>query len=316
MAPDEAGIALMAGERVLKCLKPHPLAFWDMYLIWMWVIILGVLFMAYGDDISRLAHNPLGFATGYLEGYFKPSDRQIIRSIPLLPDVNSAIRNTISAADRTVNAYNVVGVWVIALLASAVVVSVIKIEWKWVALLLGIGLTSIIVSAYLRLPTEGIYYVSIVFSIIGLAAVEIYRHAHTFVITDRRIVTQVKWGGHRRNELSFDKINNIILEQGLIGSIFDFGTIIPVTASGLGMGSDFTAVTGGISGQLQQGPTVGVQVTGGRSVQTPRVRSMYGLFGVSHPEEIQRILSEQMHAYVEAPYLKRVTEQLEDLKRK
>jgi len=45
-------------------------------------------------------------------------------------------------------------------------------------------------------------------------------------------------------------------------------------------------------------------------VQVPRPKSMYALFGVTHPKKVQEIISGYMREYVEAPYLKRMEEKM------
>ncbi|MBU0762004.1 MAG: PH domain-containing protein, partial [Candidatus Altiarchaeota archaeon] len=190
-----------------------------------------------------------------------------------------------------------------------------KIEFKWVAVMLGVGILSAATAYCLHLSPDAAYTISIFYCFIGIYLVELYRRAHVFFITNYRVVTEVNFLSHKRNELSYDKINNVVLEQGIIASILNFGTIIPVTASGLGMGADFSAVSVGGMGQVKGGPFLGGQVTGGRTVQTPRARSMYCLFGVTNPEEVHKLITKYMHGYTNAPYLKKMTEQLDDLKK-
>jgi hypothetical protein len=307
-------LQLLEGEKVLTEIKPHVLAFWDMYLIWVWIIALSAVFAFYGDQLSWLATDQVDSAAGMAETATAAVTDGFFGRIPYVGGYFSPAKEAVSSATGFVREYTAVGLWIAALFVSALVVSVFKIEFKWLALMVGVGLVSVALAAYLGLSGDWVYFIGGLLSLVGILFVESYREAHTFYVTDMRIVTEVRFGSTKRNELSFDKINNIVLDQGLFGSIFNFATIIPVTASGLGMGSDFSAVSVGAQGQRAWG-TLGAQVTGGRTVQTPRARSMYCLFGVSDPESVQNLLSERMHAHVQAPYLKRMTEQLDDIKK-
>ncbi|MFH1055209.1 MAG: PH domain-containing protein [Candidatus Altiarchaeota archaeon] len=307
-------LALMKDEKLLMEIKPHYLAFYDMYLIWAWIIILSLVFITFGEELSQFLGNPMLFVTEQFESRTSVSDGNLLKNIPLFSNTMGWTNEFIVPINDFMRSYTPVGLWISVIFASAMAISVLKIEWKWIGLMVGVGVVSMLLALYLEFPAEASYYFGIAFSILGISGVQMYRDCHRFYITDRRIVTEVRFTAYKRNELSYDKINNLILEQGILGRMFDFGTIIPVTASGLGMGSDFSAVTLGAAGQVQGGPTVGVGVTGGRTVQTPRVRSMYGLYGVQEPEKVQRLLSEHMHAYVEAPYLRKMTEQLDELK--
>jgi hypothetical protein len=295
------GLSLLDGEKLILGLRPHPLAFWDMYLTWVWVILLSIMFIFWGSIVAEYSTGPLVLATSSVRGLTS-----------YLPDPLKVVDGFVVQAGSFSRSYSPVAAWVVALIVSAALVSVLKISFKWVGLMAALGLVSVGLSYYFQLPPEASYHFGILLSLVAMSFVEVYRRAHRFYITDRRIVTEVRFGGVKRNELSFDKINNIVLDQDLIGSLFDFGTIIPVTASGLGMGSDISAVSVGTQGQLG-GIPLNAQVTGGRTVQTPRVRSMYGLFGVTKPEEVQKIVSERLHDFIQAPYLKKMTNQLDDI---
>jgi hypothetical protein len=308
------GLALLEGEKLLMELRPHVLALWDMYFTWVWVIVLSLLFIGYADEISRLPENPLLFVTQYLESAAQPRNLGVLKSVPGASDAISTVSKVATDGSKTVRSYSNVVLWLAALLVSAFIVSVFKIEFKWIALMMGVGLLGVGLSTYLELPMEAAYYIAIISSILCICCVEVYRQAHTFYITNMRIVTEVRFTSLKRNELSFDKINNLVLEQGALGRIFDFGTVIPVTASGLGMGSDFSSVTVGTAGSVMGAP-VAAGVSGGRTVQTPRVKSMFGIYGVPDPETVEETISRQMHDFVNAPYLRKMTEQLDDIKK-
>jgi hypothetical protein len=314
------GLKLFQDERLLREIKPHPLAFWDMYLVWVWIIVVSLLFMSYGEEFARPLRPWLSLTGGFEEASSSISGLQ--QGMPPLPiNVNpvfnayKGVGGVLSPFNSFMAAYGQAVVWFLAIVMSALAMSVLKIQWKWVFQMACVGALSIFLSAYFGMPASGAYYFGVLFSVLGAASVEVYRRAHTFYITNMRIVTEVDFTSRKRNELTYDKVNNVVLEQDLLGSLFGFGTIIPVTASGLGMGSDFSAVSVDASGRASQGPTVSVGVLGGRSVQTPRVRSMYGIFGVEDPDAVHQLISENVRAYVQAPYLRKMTEQLDDLKK-
>ena len=50
----------------------------------------------------------------------------------------------------------------------------------------------------------------------------------------------------RERTLRYDKITDLHSEQGILGQLFGFGTITPVSASGFGLGSDQTFAAGGV----------------------------------------------------------------------
>ncbi|MFH0862552.1 MAG: PH domain-containing protein [Candidatus Altiarchaeota archaeon] len=297
-------LKLSDGEKLLLEARPHPLSFWDMYAAWVWVIVLSFAFLMYGQEFEYIAGGPLVAAAG------------TVRHVgSILPGFLRPVSDAANWGEWFTRTYTPVAAWIAALLLSSVAVSVVRIEFKWVWFMAGVGLASVGLSAYWRMPAESAYNFGMLLSLVGFGVVDAYRRSHIFYITDQRIVTEVRFGGVKRNELSYDKINNVVLEQGLIGSLFNFGTIIPVTASGLGMGSDFSSVSMGSQGSVA-GIPLSAQVTGGRAVQIPRIRSMYGLFGVEDPERVQEMVSVLLRSYVQAPYLRKMTDQLDDIRKK
>ncbi len=315
-APLGKNIELLDGEEVVKKLKPHPLSFFDMYLVWFWMIFLSVLFLNYGDVITSYTFNPLDLVEGQISYLTSPSDNAILKGIPGVEGVKSSVNEAVSPTISFVQSYSAIALWVLSLLLSSLLVSALRIEFKWVAVMVGVGLISSASAYFLELNPSTTYYFSILYSLFGVVLVELYRRSHIFYVTNYRIVTEVDFMRKKRNELSYDKINNVIMEQGIIGSLLNFGTVIPVTASGLGMGSDFSSVSVGGAGQVKGGLFLGAQVTGGKTVQTPRSRSMYCLFGVRDPDSVEKTITKYLHEYVNAPYLRQMTEQLGELNKK
>jgi hypothetical protein len=299
---------LLDGEELVHVLRPHMFAFYDLYLVWLWVVFLSLFFVYYGVFLVDLFFNPLSVVGHYFGGFSFLFGGGFLGS---LPGVSSASDTVASASS-----YSPVLLWVFALVLTAVVVSVLKIDFKWVLTLAGVGLLSVSSAYYLGFVPETSYYLGVIYSFFGMFLVELYRRAHTFYVSNYRIVTEVDFLKRRRNELSYEKINNVVLEQGVVASLFNFGTIIPVTASGLGMGADYSSASVGGAGQVKGKMFLGAQVTGGRSIQTPRVRSMYCLFGVSNPDVVHKTITKNLHEYVNVPYLKRMSEQLESLNKK
>ncbi len=306
-------LQLMEGEKVLAETRPHPLAFWEMYLVWAFVAAVSLAFIGYGDALAGAAGGPMAYVADAVDWLTSPGPG-MLDSLPYYRESLGAANLAVTPAADYGRRYTAVAAWAAVLVAAALCASVVMVDFKWPAVVGAVAVVSVIASYYLDLAPEAAYYFGILFSILGVCFVEVYRNAHRYYVTDMRVVTEVRFASHRRNELSYDKINNIVLDQGLLGSLFNFGTVIPVTASGLGMGGDTAAVT--VAGSRSAGPTtLGVGVTGGREIQTPRARSMHCLFGVPDPEGLHAMISKGMHGYAEAPYLRRMTEQLDDIKK-
>ena len=84
-----------------------------------------------------------------------------------------------------------------------------------------------------------------VVGLIGLFSVDFYRRSFTYYLTDNRIVLQSSFLMNRsERQVRYNHIEDIKMEQGIFGTIFGFGTVLPLTGSGLGTGSDESMVAG------------------------------------------------------------------------
>jgi hypothetical protein len=143
---------------------------------------------------------------------------------------------------------------------------------------------------------------TIILFIVGLPIVEIYRRSHRYVVTNLRVLLRGGILQIRERSLRYEKITDIDARQGILGKIFGFGTIIPITHSGFGMGEDesFAAVGAGTSPRKRLG-FFGF-VGGSRGVSTPRTRSYYELHGVYPYREVRTLLESLVQQNTLAPY--------------
>jgi hypothetical protein len=196
-------------------------------------------------------------------------------------------------------------VWGVGLIACGVGASLLFVRWRIMlgyTALIGAGLVlgwhwDVLNAASVYLPT----YTIAVFSC-GLPLVEIYRRSHRYVLTNLRVLLRGGVLRVKERTLRYEKITDIDASQTLLGKIFGFGTIIPITHSGFGMGDDesFAAVGAGTTPQKRVG-FFGF-VGGSRGVKTPRTRSYYELHGVYPYGDIRTLLESMVQQNTLAPY--------------
>ncbi|MEM3708666.1 MAG: PH domain-containing protein [Nitrososphaerales archaeon] len=271
-------LKLNEDEELLKSLRPHPLAFLDFYAIFLYVIIISSFFIFYREDIIAWLENI------YLLGLLK--DQIFIL------------------------------IWSALIIVPFLAIAILKITWRWFFFAIILVSTGIALVFLYNLPSYYMQMPSIVASILGLILTEFYRRGHAFYITDQRIISELRFLSYKRRELTYGKINDLALTKGVLGRIFNYGTIFPITASGFGLGEDLAAATVGVGASSKKGVGGGIAVSGGRTVSIPRGRSSYVLFGVSNPDEVYSLISKHIHGYEEAPYLKKILEELKSQKEK
>jgi membrane protein YdbS with pleckstrin-like domain len=142
-------------------------------------------------------------------------------------------------------------------------------------------------------------------ALVGFVGVELYRQSHEYLVTNFRLIFRGGIVTRRERTLRYDKITDIDGSQGPLGRIFGFGTILPITQSGFGLGNDTAFAAGGVGTQIARGrANVNVMAGGGKEVQTPRARSYYELHGIVPYSKVKNLLEELVQESTIAPYQK------------
>ena len=252
---------LLKNEKVEKALSPHPLSFMRYQALSIFLIVWGIL---------------LGWFVNFSEDF----------KVMFVDD------------------WLTITVWALVLLVVGVIASIITIRWRIFILYLGVflgGFVLIIWHGWYDIAGVVLPFYTIAVSIIGFLIVEWYRRSHKYIISNQRIVFKGGIVIKEERTLRYDKITDINAKQGIIGQIFDFGTIIPISQSGFGLGADKSSAGGGVMLGEKKAKIFG-GFSGGKEVQTPRSRSYYELHGIYPYKEIKKLVEEMVQGHVITPY--------------
>jgi len=197
---------LLKNEKIGKILSPHPLSFMKYQSLCIFLIIWGVL---------------VGWLVNFSEykGLLGGNDW-----FPIL-------------------------VWGSVLLVVGIIASLITVRWMIFFLYLSIfagGMALLLSQGWLDLASIFIPFYTIFVSIFGFLLVELYRRSHKYIISNQRITFKGGIVTKEERTIRYDKITDISAKQGIIGQIFGFGTIIPISQSGFGLGADGSFAGGGV----------------------------------------------------------------------
>jgi hypothetical protein len=252
---------LLKGEKVEKILSPHPLSFMRYQSLSLFLIIWGIVAL-------------------WLINFSEWNDIFLL------------------------NEWYPIIVWGLVLLLAGVIASIVTIRWSifFLYLLIFAGGTGLMLSQG-WLSSSGIFIpvYSVAVSIIGFLFVEAYRRSHKYYISNQRITFKGGIVTKQERTLRYDKVTDINAKQGIIGQIFGFGTIIPISQSGFGLGSDKSFAGGGVSLGEKKVKLFGL-FGGGKEVQTPRARSYYELHGIYPYKEVKKLVEEMVQGNVITPY--------------
>ena len=194
--------------------------------------------------------------------------------------------------------------WGIGLLLAGVVASLTTVRWSVFFLYLLVFASGTGIVFWLGLQESfGLFApaYTIILSILGFLIVEWYRRSHKYIISNQRIVFKGGIVTKQERTLRYDKISDINAKQGIIGQIFGFGTIIPISQSGFGLGADKTFAAGGVQLGEKKAKLFGL-AGGGKEVQIPRARSYYELHGVYPYKEVKKLVEQMVQGSVITPY--------------
>jgi len=252
---------LLNNEKIEKRLSPHPLSFMKYQSLCIFLIVWGVVF-------------------GWLIHF---------------SDFQSPLAGL----------YVMLFAWAIVIIVVGVFASLITIRWSIFFLYLGVVLVGVAVVFWqgFNEDTSGLFIPSytIAVSIIGFLIVELYRRSHKYIISNFRIIFKGGIVTKQERTLRYDKITDINAKQGVLGQIFSFGTIIPISQSGFGLGTDQSFAAGGVQLGEKKAKLLGI-FGGGREVQTPRTRSYYELHGVHPYKDVRKLVESLVQSSVITPY--------------
>ena len=251
---------LLENEKVLVKGRPHFVSLYRLYLIWLFFLIVAITFIVKREEIIN---SP--------------------RAIPLIRFLGDYLGDKLY-----------IFLWGASIMVPAILIAIFRVGFKWVFWFVLVTAAGI----YLHYRYGGRYEniengVLIVVSLVGIIGTELYRYTLSYVVTDFRIVTRSSGLLKQERTLLFTKINDLMLIQPFLGRIFNFGTVIPITASGIATGGD-AAAAGMIAGGKISKAGIAFAAGGSKSITVPREVAAYTLYGISKPKEVYNTILELM----------------------
>jgi len=146
---------------------------------------------------------------------------------------------------------------------------------------------------------------------LGMLSVNAYRRSFTYYLTNNRIVLKSSFlMNNSERQVRYNHIEDIKMEQGVVGTIFGYGTVLPLTGSGLGTGSDESMVIVGSGAEVKGLGSIGL--AGGSRSSSKRIRHNPHdcLFGVPSPSKVRDLITENIQSDTGVEHLKNIKELL------
>mgnify|MGYP000489368579 FL=1 len=283
-----SGITLLRGEEMKMQLKPHFFSFFHLYVIFFLLLVWAYVIHDFFD-----AH--------------KFQDFRFYDIIIKIPFVNEVLAGAI--------------IWSLALFVVGFIARYFFIDTggqSFFRLYSGVHILGIIVLSYHQWKMEdtrdfGLWFIpgiTAAVGLIGLLSVDAYRRSFTYYLTDNRIVIQGNFLMNRsERQVRYNHIEDIKMEQGIVGTILGYGTVLPLTGSGLGTGSDETMVIAGSGAEVKG---LGIGLLGGSRTSSKRIRHNPHdcLYGVPQPSKVRDLITENIQSDTGVEHLKSIQELL------
>jgi hypothetical protein len=254
----DALVSLLHGEEVDLTLQPHPVAFIDLYLLWGIAAGLAAAAMLLSGSITE----------------FLSPER--------LPDF---ILRTLAPSRVSGLATLLVFFLMVAIVETAV--AFVRSNFWWLIGGLTIALGSVVVFLVTSMTAGQILFLPLGIALIGMSQIEFFRLSHRFTLTNRRIVFTRRFAltQHIHTEAYYHHITNLVVKHTSLERLVGAGTVIPVMASGLNVGSEVVSVTGHF---------LLFSTSGSRERRLPRSLPYLCFFGVRRPDEVAAIIGERV----------------------
>ena len=283
-----SGITLLRGEEMKMQLKPHFFSFFHLYVIFFFLLVWAYVIHDFFD-----AH--------------KFQDFRFYDIIIKIPFVNEVLAGAI--------------IWSLALFVVGFIARYLFMDaggQSIFRLYSGLAILGIVVLSYHKWKMEdteafGLWFIpgiTAAVGLIGLLSVDAYRRSFTYYLTDNRIVIQGNFLMNRsERQVRYNHIEDIKMEQGIVGTILGYGTVLPLTGSGLGTGSDETMVIAGSGAEVKG---LGIGLLGGSRTSSKRIRHNPHdcLYGVPQPSKVRDLITENIQSDTGVEHLKNIQELL------
>ena len=283
-----SGITLLRGEEMKMQLKPHFFSFFHLYIIFFFLLVWAYVIHDFFD-----AH--------------KFQDFRFYDIIIKIPFVNEVLAGAI--------------IWSLALFVVGFIARYLFMDaggQSIFRLYSGLAILGIVVLSYHKWKMEdteafGLWFIpgiTAAVGLIGLLSVDAYRRSFTYYLTDNRIVIQGNFLMNRsERQVRYNHIEDIKMEQGIVGTMLGYGTVLPLTGSGLGTGSDETMVIAGSGAEVKG---LGIGLLGGSRTSSKRIRHNPHdcLYGVPQPSKVRDLITENIQSDTGVEHLKNIQELL------
>ncbi len=119
--------------------------------------------------------------------------------------------------------------------------------------------------------------------ILAVLTAEFYRRSYRYYITNLRIAMIRKFLTYNELYMRYENIVDVDVHVSVLGRIFSFGNVLPITAAGVGVGQNITGKEK-LNGSLSM-----------KGTDVPRALPSQCFYGVKHPYQVRNAIADYVN---------------------
>lgn len=166
--------------------------------------------------------------------------------------------------------------------------ALIRLQWKpFIGFI--IYFFSLLMFCYKYDPiTNLVYQVGVWTSLLMLGYKEFQRVSTQYFLTNRRLVLKHQGSGQTIRSVFLSNIQDVILQTSFLGNLLDYGTVVPLTASGIGTGQSTSSA--GIQSSVGSKLSLGFKATQSEGAVNAQASPEYALVCIPNARETYRLI--------------------------
>jgi hypothetical protein len=209
-------IELIDGETVLRIIHPHLLSKYKDYVVYLCIILTGALW----DVLGRFGVSCVkpSFWNELNRSIFNLLSRVNLSFLAVNPDTCEVVTRPLWT----------ILIWAAVMIVLGGIFTFLFMNVGWLKQLTLISFLGVLLSLLTR---NAIFapLVGVVFALVSSIYVFFLMQAHTYLITDKRIILRIDFlTRHVGREVDYHHLVSLLIKQTNIGRWFDFGRMIPV----------------------------------------------------------------------------------------
>ena len=248
----------MPDEHITLRITPHPIRQVREYPLWIMLLLLSICYLIDPNFLQVQLRQILGEGSRVVEVH-----ELLSRVHELLP-------------------------FSLIMISLAFLQALIRLQWKPFIVFVACFFSLMIFCYKYHAITNLAYQLGVWFSLLMLSYKEFQRVSTQYFLTNRRLVLKHQGTGQTIRSVFLSNIQDVILQTSFLGNLLDYGTVVPLTASGIGTGQSTSSA--GIQSAFGGRLNLGFKATQSEGMVNAQASPEYALVCIPKARKTYRLI--------------------------